>query len=196
PENEEYSSLVIPPQLDLLEIICCPYSDDLRWLVVSGLDIRSLSRLTRLKLSGEGLDDWIKELSRVLMPQSVPFLEELCLAAGDKRLLSESTRWIASMLSPSLQKISLTETRLSASSWDGIFSSMDLSNIRSLDFTGSTISQTSFKKMIEKMPEDAKLESLVLNCVRWTDESDQDECRNLLWGLKKKAKSVDIQGQT
>lgn len=187
-------SLVIHPQHNGLEIICCPCSEDLVKLIFAGLNTRSLSRLARLRLSGETLNDWILDLSRVLTPQSLPALEELCVASAT--LSPESTNWISSMLSPrSLQRIAFKDLRIATSHWRRIISSMDLTSTRYIDFSGSTMTLPAFEAMVDKVPQNSRLETLELRGVRWTGVTDQRECSSLVWQLKAKATSVEVKYQ-
>ncbi|KAK3808775.1 MAG: hypothetical protein J3Q66DRAFT_355611 [Benniella sp.] len=187
-------SLILHPRHDGLEIICYPCSEDVVQLIAFGLNTRSLSRLARLKLGGEYLNDWIKDISRVLGPQSLPSLEELCVA--ETSLSPESAKWIASMLLPrSLQRISLKDLRLASSSWSTIISSMNLSNTRHIDLSGSSISQAAFETMANKVPQNSRLETLTLCGVRWTGAFDQRECNELVWRLKTKAPSIEVKYQ-
>ncbi|KAI8602574.1 hypothetical protein EDD21DRAFT_426674 [Dissophora ornata] len=166
-ELKEMLGSLAMKRLDSLHIICCPLYDDVRRFVVSGINPNSLSRL---ELSGENLDGWINDFSRVFTRVSIPLLRDLAIVGTKKRLLPGTARWIESMLSSDLSAEALCTLRfedvhLSTSDWKSIISAMTLSGLKSLDFTGSTLQQDHLEHLIESLPPDASIEMLVLHNV-------------------------------
>ncbi|KAF8929883.1 hypothetical protein BGZ58_008615 [Dissophora ornata] len=196
-ELKEMLGSLAMKRLDSLHIICCPLYDDVRRFVVSGINPNSLSRL---ELSGENLDGWINDFSRVFTRVSIPLLRDLAIVGTKKRLLPGTARWIESMLSSDLSAEALCTLRfedvhLSTSDWKSIISAMTLSGLKSLDFTGSTLQQDHLEHLIESLPPDASIEMLVLHNVSWVNSLTATGRNRLSMQLKTKARWATIQYQ-
>ncbi|KAI8602576.1 hypothetical protein EDD21DRAFT_403528 [Dissophora ornata] len=182
-------------QMDSLHIICCDTDRHWRPLIASSLDPNPLSRLLRLELQGKQLDMWIEDLHVVIRREYLQSLQGLCVTGIQARLTKKSLHWIKSMLmAPAplsgLRSVQLKGLKLGEEDWRMIISTMVVSSMRSLDFSGSSIQRDQVMRVLNKMREDAPLEYLVLDDVSWVQALAKSDPIRLLLLARPEAESI------
>ena len=175
----------------------------LRHLFVSGLDSRCCSKVTKLQLMYQELDAWIQGLSRVMTRASFPLLQSLAITdiAGSAPLSTQSAYWIASMTCRPMDVeyrpltwISITGLSFSEEDWDHVLSNMDLICLGYLSLEDcNLISKERLFTLIERFPEKALIEVIILPGTNWLpsmDPEDSMRIRRILEG--KTGRSVRV----
>ncbi|KAG0247840.1 hypothetical protein BG011_000829 [Mortierella polycephala] len=165
-------------QVEVLQIFNYKEVDvSFRRQFVTGLDPLSWSKLAKLQLTHQELDEWIQDLSQVMARTSLPSLESLTIAdkPGSAPLSAQSARWIGSLTcrqenQRSLIWLSLWGVSFSESDWDCVLSEMDLLSLEHLSFDDSNILKEQVDTLVGRIPEQAALRSLGLPGRWWNPD--------------------------
>ncbi|KAF8929885.1 hypothetical protein BGZ58_008617 [Dissophora ornata] len=181
-----------------ITIECCLLADNLRWLAVSAMNLHYWMGLTRLEIGGSDIEPWILSMARIITRTTAPLLQTFAIAGESKQRLSESVTWIEFMLlsdpeAASLLTIQLKNIHLSSNNWNSLTSVMDLSRLKVIDLTGSSIQKVHCENIFGRLPSASQLETVVLTGVDWTKSLSQCDRDNMLAAARTKAWAANIQ---
>ncbi|KAF9180314.1 hypothetical protein BGZ51_006296 [Haplosporangium sp. Z 767] len=144
---------------------------------IAGLNPSSWSKLAKLQLTHQELDEWIQDLSQVMTRDSLPSLESLTIAdkPGSASLSTQSAHWIGSLTcrqegQRSLIWLSLCGVSFSEQDWDFVLFAIDLLSLEHLSFDDSSVLKEQVDTIIGRIPEQAALRNLVLPGRWWSPD--------------------------
>ncbi|KAF9979767.1 hypothetical protein BGZ65_006044 [Modicella reniformis] len=181
-------------QPEVIEIFNYKIVDEaMRRLFVSGLNPSCCSKVTKLQLMYQELDEWIQALSQVMTRVSLPLLQSLAITdiPGSAHLSTQSACWISSMTARPvdvnclpLTWLSIIGLGFSEEDWDLVLSKTDLMSLEYLSLEDcNDISTEQLFRLAERFPDKAMIIEVILPGRKWIpsmDSVDQSRIHRVL----------------